>query len=50
MPAVRGIVQRAARDDYRLSAIVLGIVDSVPMRMRTKVPSVETTQARTNGG
>jgi hypothetical protein len=36
MPVVRGIVRNAAKDDYRLSAIVLGIVDSLPFQMRTK--------------
>jgi mono/diheme cytochrome c family protein len=34
MPAVRGIVRRAAADDYRFSALVLGIVESVPFRLR----------------
>jgi hypothetical protein len=32
---VRGIVRNAAREDYSLAAIVLGIVDSYPFRMRT---------------
>ena len=36
MPAVREIVRRAARDEYRMSALVLGVADSVPMRMRSK--------------
>jgi mono/diheme cytochrome c family protein len=36
MPAVREVVRRAARDDYRLSALVLGIAESVPMQMRSK--------------
>jgi hypothetical protein len=35
MPVVRGIVRAAARDDYRFSTLVRGIVDSVPFRMRT---------------
>jgi hypothetical protein len=35
MPAVREIVRRAARDDYRLSALVLGVAASVPMQMRS---------------
>jgi len=34
MPAVREVVDQAARDDYRLSAFIMGIVDSVPFRMR----------------
>ena len=33
-PAIRKIVQAAAEDDYRLSALVLGIVRSVPFQMR----------------
>ena len=36
MPAVREIVRGAARDDYRFSALVLGVAQSVPMQMRTK--------------
>jgi len=32
--AVRGIVNRARPDDYRFSAIVKGIVESTPFRMR----------------
>ena len=34
MPAVRRIVRRAAEQDYRLSAVVLGIVESLPFRER----------------
>jgi hypothetical protein len=34
MPAVREIVRRAARDDYRFSALVQGVAASVPMQMR----------------
>ena len=36
-PAVRAIVRDAAATGYRWSDIVLGIVESVPFRMR-KVP------------
>ena len=36
MPAVRSIVSSAARDGYRFSSIVLGIVNSAPFRMRAK--------------
>ncbi len=36
MPAVRNIVREAAGQDYRMSAIVLGVVRSVPFRMRMK--------------
>lgn len=35
MPAVRAIVRDAARDDYRFSSIVMGIVRSAPFQMRT---------------
>jgi hypothetical protein len=35
MPAVRTIVRDASRAEYRFSAIVLGIVRSVPFRMRS---------------
>jgi hypothetical protein len=38
MPAVRTIVRAAADDDYKLSGLVLGIVRSVPFRMKTKLP------------
>jgi hypothetical protein len=34
MPAVRKIVADAARHDYRFSAIVLGVVNSVPFQMK----------------
>ncbi len=33
-PAVRAIEREAAREDYRFSAIVLGIVNSTPFQMR----------------
>ena len=36
MPALRAIVREAAKRDYRLSAIVIGVVKSVPFQMRTK--------------
>jgi hypothetical protein len=34
-PAIRAIQRDAAAQDYRFSAIVLGIVKSVPFQMRT---------------
>ena len=40
MPAVRAIVRDAAEQDYRFSALVLGVVQSTPFRMRT-VPGAE---------
>jgi hypothetical protein len=36
MPAIRSIVKDAARDDDRFSSIVVGIVNSVPFRMKMK--------------
>jgi hypothetical protein len=36
MPAVRSIVRDAGRDEDRFSAVVLGIVRSVPFQMRVK--------------
>ena len=38
MPVVRKIVKKAAQNDYRLSSIVAGIVESAPFQMRTKLP------------
>jgi mono/diheme cytochrome c family protein len=42
MPAVRGIVRAAGKNDYRFSSLVLGVVNSVPfrMRMKTSTPGV----------
>jgi hypothetical protein len=36
MPAVRSVVRDAARDEYRFSSLVLGVVRSAPFQMRTK--------------
>jgi hypothetical protein len=36
MPAVRKITREAARYDYRTSAIVLGVVNSLPFQMRRR--------------
>ncbi len=33
-PTVRAIAERAARDDYRFSSLILGIVQSVPFQMQ----------------
>ena len=45
MPAVRAIVRDAARDNYRFSSIVMGIVRSAPFQMR-KAPHEPTISAR----
>ena len=36
MPAVRGIVRKAAQQNYRFSSIVLGIVSSAQFQMKVK--------------
>jgi hypothetical protein len=41
MPVVRRIEKKAAQNDYRLSSIVMGIVESAPFQMRTKLESAE---------
>jgi hypothetical protein len=48
MPVVRAIVRTAAKDDYRFSALVQGIVASEPMQFRMKRPGDEPQQARAN--
>ncbi len=48
MPAVREIARRAARDDNRFSALVLGVAASVPMQMRTKAADLRTVEARSD--
>ncbi|HEY8521142.1 MAG TPA: DUF1592 domain-containing protein [Gammaproteobacteria bacterium] len=41
MAVVRSIVRNAAKHDYSLKAIVLGIIDSYPFQMRTNGPASE---------
>ena len=38
MPAVRAIVRDAARDNYRFSSLILGVIRSPQFQMRTKPP------------
>ena len=38
MPAVRGIVRDAARDNYRFSTLIRGVIHSTPFRMRMRAP------------
>jgi hypothetical protein len=45
MPAVRGIVSDAERDDYRFASLVLGIVKSTPFQMRRAEETAPTTEA-----
>jgi hypothetical protein len=44
MPTVRRIVREAARDDYRFSALVLGIVRSTQFQERAHLPTSATTE------
>jgi hypothetical protein len=48
MPVVRAIVRTAAKDDYKFSALVHGIVASEPMQFRMKRSGDEPQQARAN--
>jgi hypothetical protein len=41
MPVVRRIEKKAAQSDYRLSSIVMGIIESAPFQMRTKLEPAE---------
>jgi hypothetical protein len=42
MPVVRRIAKKAAQNDYRFASIILGIVESAPFQMRTKLEPAET--------
>ena len=42
MPVVRRIVRKAAQNDYQLSSVIMGIVESAPFQMRTKLEQAET--------
>ena len=37
MPVVRAIVRDAARNNYRFSSLVTGIVTSVPFQMKRRI-------------
>jgi hypothetical protein len=50
MPAIRKILKDAARDDYRWSSIILGVVRSVPFQMRTAHDGSEGAVKTTAGG
>ena len=34
MPAVRGIVRNAAREEYSWSSVIMGVIESDPFQMR----------------
>jgi hypothetical protein len=42
MPVVRRIVKKTAQNNYQLSSIIIGIVESAPFQMRTKLEPAET--------
>jgi hypothetical protein len=44
MPAVRAIVRGASGSGYRFSELVLGIVESTPFRMKTKMSAAPANQ------
>jgi hypothetical protein len=44
MPSIRAIVREAARNDYRLSAFILGVVNSGPFRMNKAGQELLTTE------
>jgi hypothetical protein len=37
MPVVRSVLRGAAKDNYRLQSIILGIVESMPFQNRMKL-------------
>ena len=43
-PVVRAAVRGAARDNYRFSSLILGIVKSTPFQMRWSPPAVQPTE------
>ena len=43
MPVVRSIVKKAGANNYRLSSIVMSIVESAPFQMRTRLEPAEAT-------
>jgi len=45
-PAIRAAVSRAKKDDYRFSALIMGIVESVPFQMRLSQDAESLAQAR----
>jgi hypothetical protein len=48
MPTVRAIVRETARDGYRFSSIVMGIVRSAPFQMK-KIEQVSGLKAQISG-
>ena len=50
MPVVRAIVRDAARDNYRFSSIVMGIVRSAPFQMRKASEQLQRRVAESHAG
>jgi mono/diheme cytochrome c family protein len=50
MPTVRKIVRDAAKNDYKFSAMVMGVVKSIPFQMRMKPAQSNETAAVTPAG
>ena len=46
MPVVRAVMRDAAKDQYRFSGLVLGIVKSAPFQMKMKEATVKESQVR----
>jgi mono/diheme cytochrome c family protein len=42
MPVVRSIVKKSAQSNYRFASIIMGIVESAPFQMRTKLEPADT--------
>jgi hypothetical protein len=49
-PVVRQIVRQAARDQYRLTSIITGIVTSEPFRSKVKRPAEDGQGSKTAAG
>jgi len=43
MPVIRGIVMKTAVNKYAFGAIIMGIVESAPFQMRTRLEQAERT-------
>jgi hypothetical protein len=50
MPVIRGVVRKASASHYRLASIVLGIVESAPFQMRTRLEPADTGSRLAQGG
>ncbi len=46
MPVVRRIVKKAGQNEYGLSSIVMGIIESAPFQMRTKLELAENASSK----